>query len=254
MSDEAVDPGTTHPSDVFAHLVEARETVQRFMMCYQFAVQEIETKVSILQREFQLVHRYNPIEHVTSRVKTPESILRKARRRECPPTMEAIRDTILDIAGVRVVCSFGHDVHRVQQLLCAQDDIELVALKDYIGSPKPSGYRSLHAIVRVPVFLSDETLSVPVEMQFRTIAQDFWASLEHKIFYKYDHTVPTHLAAQLREAADTAAALDAEMERLGDEIQGLGGIPDGPGPLVSEDEVRSFLSYLGDGGRGAARG
>lgn len=176
--------------DVLAALAGSRDRLTRFMMCYRFAIQVVETKISILQQEFQQAHRYNPIEHVTSRLKRPEAVIAKARRRGIAPDEEAIRAGILDIAGVRVVCSFGGDVYRMQQTLCAQADVEVLELKDYVARPKPSGYRSLHAIISVPVYLSDETVRVPVEVQFRTISQDFWASLEHKIFYKYEHEIP----------------------------------------------------------------
>ena len=201
-------------------LSSARRDLTRFMATYQFAIKEIETKVSILRDEFRLLHRYNPIEHIVTRLKTPESVVAKARRRGCAPDWDAVREGIRDIAGVRVVCSFTSDVYRVQQMLCEQSDVTLLELKDYVAAPKSSGYRALHAIVTVPVFLSGETVSVPVEMQFRTIAQDFWASLEHKIYYKYDGVVPADISRTLGEAAETAARLDTEMEQLHRDVHG----------------------------------
>lgn len=228
---------------IVAALAAGRDRLARFMMCYQFAIQELETKISILRQEFRQVHRYNPIEHVKSRLKEPERMIAKARRIGCPPDEVSIRANIRDIAGVRVVCSFVGDTFRIQQMLCDQDDVRLLALKDYIAEPKPSGYRALHAIVEIPVFLTDRCVRVPVEIQFRTIAQDFWASLEHKIYYKYDANVPEALTAELREAATTASELDGQMERLAHEIANLRGAPPAP---VSEDAVRCFLDFVGD--------
>ncbi|PZF81089.1 GTP pyrophosphokinase [Jiangella anatolica] len=206
--------------ELLAEFRQLRDEFSRFMLSYKFGMDEITTKVRILQEEFRTVHVYNPIEHVSARLKTPESVLEKARRKGCEPTFEAIRGQITDIAGVRVTCSFVSDAYRVFDLLTGQRDIEVVTVKDYIGDPKPNGYRSLHAIVEVPVFLSDGPTPVPVEVQFRTIAMDFWASLEHKIYYKYDKHVPDELLASLHEAAMTAAKLDEDMERLHREVHG----------------------------------
>lgn len=203
-------------SDIFS----LRDDFARFMMPYKFAIDEISTKISILREEFAALHDYNPIEHVASRLKTPESVMQKVLRKGTEPTFEGIRDAITDIAGVRVVCSFVSDVYRVFEALTAQDDVRLLQVKDYIRYPKPNGYKSLHALVEIPVFLSDGPVNVVVEVQLRTIAMDFWASLEHKIYYKYDKDVPTELIAGLREAADTAARLDTSMEWLHGEIRG----------------------------------
>ncbi|WP_236685315.1 GTP pyrophosphokinase [Demequina salsinemoris] len=159
--------------------------MQRFLLQYEFGMREIETKLSILRDEFLELHDYNPIEHVTSRVKSPESLVEKIDRKGVAHDLEAIRDNITDIAGIRVTCAFVSDVYRLFDLLTQQDDVTVRAVKDYIAEPKPNGYQSLHAIVEVPVFLSSTTVHVPVEVQFRTIAMDFWASLEHKIYYEY---------------------------------------------------------------------
>lgn len=193
---------------------------QRFMMEYQFAVDEVLTKVSILREEFLYLHKYNPIEHVTSRVKTPESIMRKVSQRSIHPSLPAIRQNISDIAGVRITCSFVKDIYKVLNTLTAQNDLKVIQIKDYIKNPKPSGYKSVHAILEIPVFLSDGPVNVIVELQIRTIAQDFWASLEHKIFYKYEGEVPAHLAAELAEAAAVATQLDMQMQRLHTEVHG----------------------------------
>lgn len=214
-----------------------RDDFARFMMPYKFGIDEINTKISILREEFSELHAYNPIEHVSSRLKTPESIVEKISRKGCDPSFDAIRETITDIAGVRVTCSFVSDVYRVFDLITAQTDIRLVTMKDYISQPKPNGYKSLHAIVEVPVFLSGGPTPVLVEVQIRTIAMDFWASLEHKIYYKYDRVVPQELLDGLKDAADTAARLDTTMERLHSEIRGAKPeAPRNPSPLVPDDE------------------
>lgn len=229
--------------DVLERFARVRTDAARFLMAYRFAIQEVETKISILRQELQHIQRYSPIEHVTSRLKTPESIIAKVRRRGLVPDLDVLRAEVHDIAGVRVVCSFEADVFMVQRMLCSQADLTLLELKDYISRPKASGYRSLHAIVAVPVFLSEETIQVPVELQFRTIAQDFWASLEHKIYYKYEREVPEALRRELRAAADTAAELDAEMARLRNEIRGANAVAaDAPG--VSDELVSAFVAFF----------
>ncbi|GAA2985395.1 putative GTP pyrophosphokinase [Microbacterium terrae] len=197
-----------------------RDEMQRFLLEYRFGMQEIETKIGILRDEFQHMHDYNPIEHVSSRVKSPDSLVDKVQRKGIEADFASIRAHVTDIAGVRVTCSFVADAYRLFDLLTAQDDVRILQVKDYIAAPKPNGYKSLHAIVEVPVFLSTGRVAVPVEVQFRTVAQDFWASLEHKIYYKYDTQVPEELLDQLKDAADTAAALDERMERLHREIRG----------------------------------
>lgn len=203
-----------------AALRAMRDEFQRFLMEYRFGLAEVETKISILREEFQEMHAYNPIEHVSSRVKSPDSLVDKVRRKGIETDFDSIRASITDIAGIRVTCSFIDDAYRLSKLLTRQDDITVRDVKDYIANPKPNGYKSLHVIVEVPVFLSTGRVDVPVEVQFRTIAMDFWASLEHKIYYKYDRLVPDDLLAELKNAADTAAELDTRMERLHREIRG----------------------------------
>lgn len=219
-----------------ADLARVRADFTRFMMEFKFGMDEIETKISILQEEFTHLHDYNPIEHVNSRLKTPESILEKVRRRGLNASFEAIRDNITDIAGVRVTCSFVRDVYQVYDMLSSQPDIEVLSVKDYIANPKPNGYRSLHALVRVPVHLSDRVAPVSVELQLRTVAMDFWASLEHKIYYKYRDEVPEDLLGQLQDSARIAADLDARMEEL--HIRTHGEFPNPP--LHPDDVVREF--------------
>ncbi|MEV8135710.1 GTP pyrophosphokinase [Microbacterium aurantiacum] len=218
----AFDPDHTTLTISPAELREMRDELQRFLMGYRFGLREIETKIAILREEFLLLHDYNPIEHVTSRVKSPDSLVEKVQRKGVEADFDSIRRAITDIAGVRITCSFTADAYRLFDLLTAQDDVHLVETKDYIAQPKANGYKSLHAIVSVPVYLSTGRLDVPVEVQFRTIAMDFWASLEHKIYYKYDAQIPSELSESLRDAAHSAAELDARMERLHREIRGGG--------------------------------
>lgn len=196
------------------------------MMRYKFGMEEVVTKFSILRDEFAHLHDDNPIENISSRLKRPDSIVEKMERKGCEPTFDSIGKAITDIAGVRVTCSFVSDVYRVFDLLAAQSDITVLTVRDYIATPKANGYRSLHAHIEVPVFLSDGPVPVTVEVQFRTIAMDFWASLEHKIYYKYREEVPGELLDGLREAADTASALDTTMERLRGDMKTLGELPE----------------------------
>ncbi len=210
----------------------------RFMLRHRFAMEEVVTKLTILRDEFAVMHDRNPIEHVASRLKTPESLVEKMQRKGTEPSFDAIRRTITDIAGVRVTCSFVSDVHRVWDLLASHHDLTVLDVRDYIAQPKPNGYRSLHALVEVPVFLSDGPTPVTVEVQLRTIAMDFWASLEHKIHYKYRGVVPDDLADRLREAAESAHALDARMEALHDEVADL----DTDGVARLPEEIRDELT------------
>lgn len=198
-----------------------KKELTRFMMKYKFALDEINTKINILKEEFQYIHDYNPIEHTSSRMKSPESLYEKTLRKKSLFSLAAIEEEIRDIAGIRITCSFRSDIYRIRDMLCSQRDIELVEQKDYIQNPKPNGYQSLHLIVKIPVFMSDCVEHVFVEIQIRTIAMDFWASLEHKIFYKYNHSIPERLANELKEAAISATALDHKMERLHKEVSEL---------------------------------
>jgi putative GTP pyrophosphokinase len=232
----ASSPDDTSITVSAAELREMRDEFERFLMEYRFGMQEVETKLGILRDEFQLVHDYNPIEHLASRVKSPDSLVEKVQRKGIDPDFASIREHITDIAGVRVTCSFVSDAYRLFDLLAAQDDIRVITVKDYIAQPKSNGYKSLHAIVEVPVFLSSGRVEVPVEVQFRTIAMDFWASLEHKIYYKYDTNVPAGLLDELKDAADTAAELDERMERLHREIRGAAH----PAPPMRPRPVRAI--------------
>ncbi len=203
-----------------AQLREVGAQLQRFLLEYEFGLREVETKIEILRDEFSHMHDYNPIEHVSSRVKSPDSLREKVLRRGLSTDLPTIRREITDIAGIRVTCSFVTDAYRIFDLLTQQDDITIRRVSDYIADPKPNGYKSLHAIIEIPVFLSTGRVEVPVEVQLRTIAMDFWASTEHKIHYKYDGNVPDSLLDELKTAADSAAELDARMHRLHRELHG----------------------------------
>jgi putative GTP pyrophosphokinase len=199
---------------------EMSRELAKFRMRYKFAIDEVSTKIAILREEFEHTHDHSPIEHVRTRLKSPDSLLAKARKIGCPLTLEALEAQIRDIAGIRVVCPFVSDVYWIMEMLGSQSDVDVVEVEDYIAEPKANGYRSLHLIIKVPVYLSDRAVDVPVELQIRTIAMDFWASVEHSIYYKYDGTVPTTLRDELGAAARTAADLDATMARLRSEVHG----------------------------------
>ena len=199
-------------------LKKVRNELTRFMMTYQFGLSEMNTKLTILQEEFQHIHDYNPIEHIKTRIKSPESIMKKMYRKKIPISTETIKNSIMDIAGIRVVCSFISDIYRISEMIENQKDVTVIEKKDYIKDAKPNGYKSLHLIVSVPVFMSDRIEDVYVEIQIRTVAMDFWASLEHKIYYKYDRVIPERLTKELTEAAMVANDLDEKMEQLHNEI------------------------------------
>lgn len=205
------------------------DELRRFLLEHKFGMDEVVTKLNILRDEFTHLHDYNPIEHVSSRLKSPESLAEKIQRKgidlEGPAAYDEVRQRVTDIAGVRVCCSFVSDVYQVFHLLTEQPDVRTIEVRDYIAEPKPNGYRSLHVLVEVPVFLSGGVVPVVVEVQLRTVAMDFWASLEHKIYYKYRRDVPAELLAGLRDAAETAYSLDTTMERLHQEVRGLDALP-----------------------------
>ena len=184
------------------------------MSCYRCALMEVETKFNVLNEELSLQYDRNPIETIKSRLKSPESILEKLNRRNLPITVESIEENITDVAGVRVGCSHTTDIYRLADSFLKQDDVRLIKKKDYIKEPKPNGYRSLHLIVETPIFLSEHKRNMKVEVQFRTISMDWWASLEHKIRYKKNIADTEAVFNELLECANIGAELDARMERL----------------------------------------
>jgi putative GTP pyrophosphokinase len=199
-------------------LREVRSEVTRFLLVYEFALDEVNTKINVLKKEFQQVHEYSPIEHCSSRIKSPESIVNKASKKKLDFSLETVRESIKDIAGIRITCPFISDVYKIAERMENQKDIELIERKDYIENPKSNGYQSLHLILKIPVFMSDRVEKVYVELQIRTISMDFWASLEHKIFYKYDGAVPARISEELKAAAISASELDRKMENLNLEV------------------------------------
>lgn len=206
------------PNMNYDQLKKIKNELTRFMMSYKFALEEMNTKINILEQEFQYIHEYNPIEHVSSRLKSPESIVNKIYRKNYDLSLTDIKKNIKDIAGIRITCSFLSDIYQISEMIQNQKDINVIECKDYIKNPKPNGYQSLHLIVKIPVFMSDRQEDILVEIQIRTIAMDFWASLEHKIYYKYNKEIPERLTKELKEAAVSAAELDRKMEKLHNEM------------------------------------
>ncbi|MBO5397881.1 MAG: GTP pyrophosphokinase family protein [Clostridia bacterium] len=186
------------------------------MLMYKSALKEIETKVNILSDEFQTLYKYNPIEHIKTRLKSPESIIKKMERKNLGITYNNMVNYINDVAGIRIICSFLPDIYRIVEMFEKSEDLKIVEKKDYIKTPKQSGYSSFHLIVLVPVSFSNGTVDVKVEIQIRTIAMDFWASLEHKIKYKYENEVPKNISKELVSCARMIHQLDKKMSRLGE--------------------------------------
>lgn len=197
---------------------EGVDSWKEVTLIYNAALRQIQTKMEILNDEFQHVHQYNPIEHIKARMKTPESIVKKLKRNGYESTIDNMVKYINDIAGIRIICSFTSDIYRIADMISEQKDINVIAVKDYITFPKASGYKSYHMIITVPVFLSDRTVDTKVEIQIRTVAMDFWASLEHKIHYKFEGDAPEHIRTELVECAKLVADLDDRMLSLNDEI------------------------------------
>ncbi len=189
------------------------------ILIYSSALKQIETKLEILNDEFRLVHLYNPIEHIKSRIKTPESIVKKLKRHGHESTLDNMVTYVNDIAGIRIICSFESDIYQLAEIISNQQDIRVISVKDYIVKPKPSGYKSYHMIVTVPVYLSDRIMDTKVEIQIRTVAMDFWASLEHKMNYKFEGNAPKYLKQQLVECARIVSQLDTRMMILNEEIR-----------------------------------
>ena len=202
-------------SQIISEDVDSWETL---MFLYNSALKEVGTKLDILNDEFVHIHKYNPIEYIKKRIKTPESIVKKLKRDGYDVTVENMINYINDIAGIRIICSFTSDIYRIADMIRDQRDIKVIAVKDYITYPKASGYKSYHMIVSIPVYLSDRTVDTKVEVQIRTVAMDFWASLEHKIHYKFEGDAPENIKNELVECARMVSDLDARMLSLNEEI------------------------------------
>ena len=208
-------------SDEFLNFMhQNRKPFDLLMSYYECAIMEVETKFRVLNHELSLEYDNNPIESIKTRVKSYDSILKKIRRKNIPLNLQAIEKNLKDIAGVRVICSFPHDIYQLAESFLKQDDITLIERKDYIKNPKPSGYRSLHLIIQVPIFLQNEKKMVNVEVQFRTIAMDFWASLDHKMRYKKELSSEEVeiIQEELYDCARQCAALDERMQGIRDRI------------------------------------
>ena len=194
---------------------------EEVVLIYNSALKEVGTKLEILNDEFQHVHQYNPIEHIKSRIKTPQSIVKKLKKNNYESTIANMVEHVNDIAGIRVICSFISDIYRIAEMLIKQNDIRVISVKDYIQNPKPSGYKSYHLLITIPIFLSDRIVDTKVEIQIRTVAMDFWASLEHKIHYKFEGNVPEDIKKELVECATMVSDLDSKMLALNKEVQKL---------------------------------
>ena len=204
-----------------ALLTEDMKPWRDLLLVHQFAVDEIRTKLNILDEEFKNIHDYNPIEHIRYRVKKPQSIKEKLIRIGFEPTIENAKKHIFDIAGIRIICAFTADIYNVLGLLSLQSDFKIVEIKDYIKFPKENGYKSLHVHIEYPVLLSSGVVPTRVEIQFRTIAMDFWASIEHKIYYKYREKAPKMIQSELKGCADLISSLDDRMYHLKQVIREL---------------------------------
>ncbi|MBQ9863513.1 MAG: GTP pyrophosphokinase family protein [Lachnospiraceae bacterium] len=197
------------------------QTWNEVTLVYSSALKQINTKLEILNDEFQHVHQYNPIEHIKSRLKTPESIVKKLKKYGQESTIENMVAYVNDIAGIRVICSFTSDIYEIAKMISSQSDIKVIEVRDYIKNPKPSGYTCYHMLVTIPIYLSDKIVDTKVEIQIRTVAMDFWASLEHKINYKFEGNVPEYIQNELVECAQMVSKLDDRMLLLNEEVQKL---------------------------------
>jgi len=196
---------------------------ETLMFLYSSALKKMNTKIEILRDEFIAVQKYNPIEHVSSRLKTAHSIVRKLKREGHETDIASMQQYLNDIAGVRIVCSFQSDIYKVADMISEQNDIKVLIVKNYIASPKANGYKSYHMIVSLPIYLSSGPVDTKVEIQIRTIAMDFWASLEHKIYYKFEGNAPDYVVDELHECAKMINALDERMLSLNEVVKSLDG-------------------------------
>lgn len=198
---------------------DEEEKWSKALLLYNAALKEVSTKLEILNNEFKLAHQYNPIEHITSRLKSANSIARKMRIKQKELTVENIVRYINDVAGIRIICSFTSDIYRIAAAITKQNDVTVLKVKDYIANPKPNGYTSYHMIISVPIFLSNDVINTKVEIQIRTIAMDFWASLEHKIYYKFEGKAPEGIREELRQCADIISYLDQKMLSINESVK-----------------------------------
>ena len=202
-----------------SEIMEQTRPFAELMMRYKCAMLEVKTKFDVLNTQLSLENDRNPLESINCRIKTVASIIEKLDRKGFELTAESIEKNLNDVAGIRVICSFIEDIYLLADRLCSQDDIRLIERKDYIKNPKPNGYRSLHLIVEIPIFLMDEKKFMRVEVQFRTIAMDFWASLEHKLKYKKNiETDLQEISAELKTCAEEISRIDNKMQEIHNKI------------------------------------
>ncbi len=220
---EVLDVGVAEEGELLLPQVGDRldmeEQYRQIMFFYEAGIQQVTAKLEILNKEFQYCNDRNPIENIKSRVKSPDSIIEKMKKKGLPLTFSCMMNNVFDIAGVRVVCPFITDVYHVSRMLMNQTDVEVLRIKDYIQYPKENGYRSLHVIVMVDVFFSDQMRKVPIELQFRTIAMNFWASTEHQLRYKKENEFTPDMHKQLKRCADLMARADRKMQRLAENLR-----------------------------------
>lgn len=206
-------------TDEIVKIFDSQMPFIRLMNYYRCAILEVETKLKVLNNEFSMQYDRNPIENIKTRLKSPISIYGKLQKRNLPFNAETVEENISDIAGIRVVCSFIEDIYKIADYLTKQDDIRVIKIKDYIQNPKESGYRSLHVILEIPIFLSNQKRWTKVEVQFRTIAMDFWASVEHKLRYKKNIKNPELIAERLKEYAEIITHVDMGMQEIRSQIE-----------------------------------
>ncbi len=188
------------------------------MFLYNSALKQMNVKIEVMNGEFMHIYNYTPIEHVKSRLKTPDSIVKKLKRHGCEVTAANMIERLSDIAGIRIICSYSSDIYQIADMISKQADVTVLYVKDYIEKPKPNGYKSYHMVVTIPVYLSGGPVETKVEIQIRTVAMDFWASLEHKIYYKSQDDVPAHLQEELKDCARMVDMLDEKMYSLNEAI------------------------------------
>ncbi len=222
-------------------LLELIAGMEQHMALYQSGIQEIRTKLEILQRDARFGEGHNPIDSIKSRIKSPMSIIEKMYRKGFPISLDSMRANLNDVAGIRVICPFIEDIYTVAQMLTRQDDLVVIKEKDYIKNPKPNGYRSYHLVLQVPVFLSDRKEMVRVEVQLRTIAMDFWASLEHQIHYKTSCEVPDSVVDELKQCADIIAQTDERMQQLSKQIRCFNAQPTSEGGEEAQEHPLGSL-------------
>jgi len=220
-----VEAGSPVPAELAKRMLETAVDYKELRMMYACAIKEVQTKFDVLNTEFNIRYQRNPISSMHTRLKSSASIVEKMIRKELPFSLENLEEQVEDIAGIRIICSYIDDIYALADALISQDDITLIRKKDYIANPKPNGYRSLHMIVSVPVFFSQQRRELKVEVQIRTIAMDFWASLEHQMKYKREIPDQQYIVSQLKECAETIASTDRKMMELRQQLETAEDIP-----------------------------